>query len=317
MNPIKDFAQMTAYLQSFSCRKRVVVVCPNDPHTQYAVLRALEEGIAEFLLITNPQYASQVERIKNQHPAHVDVLVVPTPDEAAVLAVQIVREGKADVLMKGLINTDNLLHAVLNKETGILPRGEVLTHVTVAHVPTYPKLLIFSDAAVIPRPTLAQFKAIVRYTAEAAHSCGVEEPRIALLHCSEKINEKFPHTLDYAVLKECAIQGEFGRVQMDGPMDVKTACDIHSGNIKGMSSPVVGNADVLIFPNIESGNTFYKTITLFAHADMAGMLRGPICPVVVTSRSDSSISKYYSLVLACLSENHKTQTSVNHENICY
>ena len=213
---------MTAYLQSFSCRKRVVVVCPNDPHTQYAVLRALEEGIAEFLLITNPQYASQVERIKNQHPAHVDVLMVPTPDEAAVLAVQIVREGKADVLMKGLINTDNLLHAVLNKETGILPRGEVLTHVTVAHVPTYPKLLIFSDAAVIPRPTLAQFKAIVRYTAEAAHSCGVEEPRIALLHCSEKINEKFPHTLDYAVLKECAIQGEFGRVQMDGPMDVKT-----------------------------------------------------------------------------------------------
>ena len=104
---------------------------------------------------------------------------------------------------------------------------------------------------------------------------------------------------------------------MDGPMDVKTACDIHSGNIKGLSSPVVGNADILIFPNLEASNTFYKTITLFAHADMAGMLRGPISPVVVTSRSDSSISKYYSLVLACLSENHKSQISVNHENLCY
>lgn len=317
MNPIKDFAQMTAYLQSLSTKKRVVVVCPNDPHTEYAVLRALQEGIAEFILVADCRFVNRAEEIQKQYPQSVEVLVSATPDDAAKLAVQIVREGKADILMKGLINTDNLLHAVLNKETGILPKGEILTHITVAHVPTYPKLLVFSDAAVIPRPTLAQFKAIIRYATDVAHSCGVEEPRIALLHCSEKINEKFPHTLDYAVLKECAIQGEFGRVQMDGPMDVKTACDIHSGDIKGMSSPVIGNADILIFPNIEAGNTFYKTITLFAHADMAGMLRGPICPVVVTSRSDSGISKYYSLALACLTEIHKPQISVKHENLCY
>lgn len=317
MNPIKDFAQMTAYLQSLSTKKRVVVVCPNDPHTEYAVLRALQEGIAEFILVADCRFVNRAEDIQKQYPQSVEVLVSATPDDAAKLAVQIVREGKADILMKGLINTDNLLHAVLNKETGILPKGEILTHITVAHVPTYPKLLVFSDAAVIPRPTLAQFKAIIRYATDVAHSCGVEEPRIALLHCSEKINEKFPHTLDYAVLKECAIQGEFGRVQMDGPMDVKTACDIHSGDIKGMSSPVIGNADILIFPNIEAGNTFYKTITLFAHADMAGMLRGPICPVVVTSRSDSGISKYYSLALACLTEIHKPQISVKHENLCY
>lgn len=317
MNPIKDFAQMTAYLQSYSERKRVVVVCPNDPHTEYAVLRALKERLAEFVLITDSHYAARVEDIRNQYPQDVEMFVVPTPDDAAALAVQMVREGKADIMMKGLINTDNLLHAVLNKQTGILPQGEILTHITVAHIPTYPKLLIFSDAAVIPRPNLAQFKAIIRATTEVAHSCGVEEPRIALLHFCEKVNEKFPHTLDYEVLKECALKGEFGRVQMDGPIDVKTACDIHSGNIKGLSSPVVGNADILIFPNLEASNTFYKTITLFAHADMAGMLRGPISPVVVTSRSDSSISKYYSLVLACLSENHKSQISVNHENLCY
>ena len=308
---------MTAHLQSFSTRKRVVVVCPNDPHTEYAVLRALKEGIAEFLLISDTRFAARAEDIRNQYPRYVEVLVTATPDEAAVMAVQMIREGRADILMKGLINTDNLLHAVLNKETGILPRGETLTHITVAHVPTYPKLLIFSDAAVIPRPTLEQFKAILRYAVEVAHSCGIEEPRIALLHCSEKVNAKFPHTLDYAILKECALEGEFGRVQIDGPMDVKTACDVHSGDIKGLSSPVVGNADILIFPNIESGNTFYKTITLFAGADMAGMLRGPICPVVVTSRSDSGMSKYYSLALACLTENHKSQISVNHENLCY
>ena len=192
MNPIRDFAQMTAHLQSLSHRKRVVVVCPNDPHTEYAVSRALEEGIADFVLVADARFAAHAEEMRSRCPEHVDVLVVATPDEAAALAVKIVREQKADILMKGLINTDNLLRAVLNKETGILPKGEVLTHVAVAHVPTYPKLLIFSDAAVIPRPTLAQFKAMIRYAVGVAHCWGVEEPRIALLHCSEKINEKFP-----------------------------------------------------------------------------------------------------------------------------
>ncbi len=308
---------MTAYLQSLSERKKVVVVCPSDPHTEYAVLRALEESIAEFILIVERKFLTRAEEIKNRYPHYVEILVTSTPDEAATLAVQLIRQNRADILMKGLINTDNLLHAVLNKEKGILPKGELLTHVTVTRVPAYPKLLVFSDAAVIPYPALEQFKAIIRYACKVSHSCGVEEPRIAMLHCSEKVNEKFPHTLDYVELKECALRGEFGRVQLDGPMDVKTACDIHSGDIKGLSSPVVGNADVLIFPNIEAGNTFYKTITLFAKANIAGMLCGPMCPVVVTSRSDSGMSKYYSLALACLSENHKSQIPVYHEDICH
>ena len=143
---------------------------------------------------------------------------------------------------------------------------------------------------------------MILYAVSVCHHCGLEEPRVALIHCSEKVNEKFPHTLDYVKLKADAVDGVFGQMQLDGPMDVKTACDLHSGDIKGLSSPVVGNADVLIFPNIESGNTFYKAVSLFARADMAGILQGTVCPVVVTSRSDSSISKYYSLALACITE---------------
>jgi phosphate butyryltransferase len=134
---------------------------------------------------------------------------------------------------------------------------------------------------------------------------GCEEPRVALIHCTEKINEKFPHTLSYVELKKEAQEGRFGKVFIDGPMDAKTACDKHSGEIKGLSSPVVGNADILIFPNIESGNTFYKTLSLFGDANMAGMLTGTIAPVVVPSRSDSGNSKYYSLVLACLAGTRK------------
>mgnify|MGYP002514928943 FL=1 len=129
---------------------------------------------------------------------------------------------------------------------------------------------------------------------------GIPEPRVALIHCTEKVNEKFPHTLDYVALKEKATAGEYGTMFLDGPMDVKTACDSHSGEVKGISSPVVGHADLLIFPNIESSNTFYKTLSLFGDANMAGMLLGTSAPVVVPSRADSGNSKFYSLALACV-----------------
>jgi len=302
MNPIQNFRQLTSYLKSLNCRKRVVVVCPHDPHTEYAVRRALEEGFGRFLLVADKRYIHRAQVICNEYPSYVTVYEADDMDVAARKAVELVHSGEADVLMKGIINTDNLLKAILDKEKGLLPKGRVLTHITLAQIPTYPKFVFFSDSAVIPRPTYEQFRSMITYAVSVCHHCGLEEPKVALIHCSEKVNEKFPHTLDYARLKADAMNGLFGQMQLDGPMDVKTACDIHSGDIKGLASPVVGNADVLIFPNIESGNTFYKAVSLFARADMAGILQGTVCPVVVTSRSDSSISKYYSLALACIIE---------------
>ncbi|WP_044533431.1 phosphate acyltransferase, partial [Bacteroides intestinalis] len=123
---------------------------------------------------------------------------------------------------------------------------------------------------------------------------------ISLIHCTEKVSAKFPHSLDYVNIVELAEAGEFGDVIIDGPLDVKTSCEKTSGDIKGIASPINGEADVLIFPNIESGNAFYKAVSLFAHADMAGLLQGPVCPVVLPSRSDSGLSKYYSIAMACL-----------------
>lgn len=300
MNSIQNFRQLTAYLQSSGCRKRVAVVCPHDPHTEYAVRRALEEGFATFRLVVDKRYADRAAAVRDEYPGAVEVCVADGMDAAARKAVEWVRGGEADVLMKGIINTDNLLKAVLDKEKGLLPKGRVLTHLTVAQMAAYPKFLFFSDSAVILRPTYEQFRSMISYAVSVCRRCGIEEPRVALVHCSEKVNEKFPHTMDYVRLKADAAEGLFGRVLLDGPMDVKTACDLHSASIKGLSSPVAGNADVLIFPDIESGNTFYKTVSLFAQASMAGMLQGTVCPVALTSRSDSSISKYYSLALACI-----------------
>ena len=299
MEPIRNFTQLTDHLKSLKKRKRIAVVCANDPHTEYAVTRALEEGIADFLMIGDSTLLEQYPALK-QYADHIETLHIVDPDEAAREAVRIVREGGADILMKGIINTDNLLHAILDKEKGLLPRGKVLTHLAVMQIPTYDKVLFFSDAAVIPRPTLQQRIEMIWYAIRTCHSFGIRQPRISLIHCTEKVSAKFPHSLDYVNIVELAEAGEFGDVIIDGPLDVKTSCEKSSGNIKGIVSPINGEADVLIFPNIESGNAFYKAVSLFSHADMAGLLQGPIRPVVLPSRSDSGLSKYYSIAMACL-----------------
>lgn len=299
MEPIRNFDQLTAYLKTLHQRKRIAVVCANDPNTEYAIARALDEGIAEFLMIGDSAVMDKYPSLK-KYPELVKSIHVPDPDEAAREAVRIVREGGADILMKGIINTDNLLRAILDKEKGLLPKGKILTHLAVMQIPAYNKLLFFSDAAVIPRPTLQQRIEMIWYAISTCRRFGIEQPRVSLIHCTEKVSSKFPHSLDYVNIVELAEAGEFGNVIIDGPLDVRTSCEQASGNIKGIVSPINGQADVLIFPNIESGNTFYKSVSLFANADMAGLLQGPVCPVVLPSRSDSGLSKYYSMAMACL-----------------
>ncbi len=299
MESIRNFKELTAHLKSLDKRKKVVSVCPHDDHSEYAITRALEEGIADFILVGD---SVQIDKfpVYKQYGDRVSVVHRQDPDEAAREAVRIARVGEADILMKGLINTDNLLRAVLDKEKGLLPAGKVLTHLAVMEIPTYHKMLFFSDAAVIPRPTLQQRIEMIWYAINTCHNFGIEKPKISLIHCTEKVSSKFPHSLDYVNIVELAEAGEFGDVVIDGPLDVKTSCDRESAQIKGIASPLEGDADVLIFPNIESANVFYKTASFFANGEMAGGLQGTICPVVLTSRSDSGMSKFYSLAMACI-----------------
>ena len=300
METIKNFDQLIAHLRSRGERKTVAVVWGEDESSQEAILSALEEKIINAVFVGAVDAVRANEQLMS-HAGNIDFVETNDKDEAARLAVAMVREGKADILMKGLINTDNLLHAVLNKETGILPKGTVLTHFTVAKIPTYEKLLVFTDAAVIPYPTQAQRAEQVRKAVGICHALGIEEPRVSLIHCSEKVNEKFfPHTVGYQEIITAARKGEYGSCIVDGPLDVKVSCCRESAITKGITSEVAGEADALIFPDIESGNTFYKTITLFCKADTAGILHGAIAPVVLPSRSDSKTCKLYSLALAAL-----------------
>ena len=301
MEPIVDFKALPGLLRSAARRVTVAVACPADAHTEEVIERAISEDFAQFVLVAAEHNAAVAQSLHSRHPEHTSIITAADADDASRKAVAEVRQGRAQVLMKGTVNTDNLLRAVLNKECGLLQKGHVLTHIAVAEIPGLRRLLFFTDAAVIPYPTTEQFRAQLAYAAEAWRSItGGSRPRVALTHCTEKVSEKFPLTLSYEQLKAEAAEGRFGDIVVDGPMDVKTACDAESGAIKGISSPVAGNADIIIFPDIEAGNTFYKTVTLFAHATVAGMLAGTTAPVVVTSRADSADSKFYSLATACM-----------------
>ena len=299
MNAVRNFAEMIELFRNMPEKKRVAVVCPDDEPTVKAVERCAEENLARIILVTARLNDNAAKALNDRFP-DIEVVETESVDDAAAMGVKLVRDGKADVLMKGTINTDNLLRAILNKECGLLPPGRIMTHVTAVETSAYDKLILFSDAAVIPRPTLDQFDAMVKYDTALAHRLGIKQPKVALIHFTEKVNTKFQHTIDYVEIKERATQGLYGEVSVAGPMDVKTACDAHSAEIKGIVSDVVGKADILIFPTLEAANTFYKTISLFAKARMAGIIHGTIAPVVIPSRADSADSKFCSLVLACL-----------------
>jgi phosphate butyryltransferase len=170
-----------------------------------------------------------------------------------------------------------------------------------AEIPKYEKLLFFTDAAVIPVPTPVQRRQQIRYMNYVCHALGIEEPRISLIHCAEKVSSKaFPYTADYLDIIAEAQMGAFGRCMIDGPLDLKTSLDSVSLHEKGIKSVIDGQADALIFPDIVAGNVFYKTLTLFGYAKTAGVLQGTSCCCVLPSRADSPDSKYYSLALAAI-----------------
>lgn len=304
VNP-STFDTLTASLRHTGHRTRLAVVCGDDPSTRAAVLRAVCEGFAEATFFGGEPLPSDllsaIAGLGSPVGGYLRHVPCEGHAESAARAVESVRNGQADVLVKGLLHTATLLRAVLDKECGLLTPGAVLTHIAAAEVPTYDKLLFFSDAAVIPYPTPVQRAAQLGYMSDLLHRLGMDEPRIALIHCAETTSDKFPATLTYPDLVARAARGEWGRVRVDGPLDLRTACDPVALRTKGIDSPLEGRADGLILPDIEAGNVLYKALSFFASATVAGALFGASVPVVLPSRGDDEQAKYCSLALAAAS----------------
>ena len=300
MASISSFAELTAHLQSVNCRKRIAVANAVDSHTLEAVLMAVEKGIVEAFLIGDVASIESPLLFEHNPSPYIHIIDVPDVLEATLKAVHMVKTGDADILMKGLVNTDVLLRAILDKDKGLLPPGNVLTYNAAIEIPKYHKLLFFSDPAVIPSPNLMQRTAMIKYAISTAYKYGIEKPKVALIHATEVVNPKINYMQDYMDIMEQWRRGEFGNVIIDGPLDIFLALDTERGLIKNVPSPVLGDADILIFPNFESANCFYKGVSLFGDAEMGGLLQGTEKPVVLTSRSESVHSKFYSIAMACI-----------------
>ncbi len=301
MEAIKSFADLTKHLQSNKTRKRIAVANAVDSHTVEAVLRAVEEGIVEaYLLGDVAEIETTTLYSKPEILEHVHIIDVPDAQEATLEAVRMVKEGEADILMKGLVNTDVILRAILDKEKGLLPPGNVLTYNAALEIPRYHKLLFFTDPAVIPYPTVKQRTAMIKYAVDTCHKFGIKQPKVSLIHATEKYGSKLMFMDDYLEIKQAWRDGEFGDILLDGPLDIFLALDEEKGAIKNIPTPILGDSDVVIFPEFASANVFYKTLSVFADTEMGGLLYGTEKPCVLTSRSDSSLTKFYSIALACI-----------------
>lgn len=278
----------------------IAVAWAQDSNTLSAINNAVAAGFADAILIgRSEEIVKLCEEIGIDHTLF-KIVESGNDADAAFEAVRLAVIGDADIVMKGLVGTDKFLKAVMDKEKGLMFPGAVLSYVGAVEIPSYHKLLFITDPAVIPFPDFGQKTAMAEYAIEMTKKFGIEKPKFALVSSTEKISRHFPSSVDYTEMLKLAENGKFGDCIMDGPLDIFLACDKKSVEIKGVNTPVDGDADILLFPSLESCNAFYKGLMLFAHGELAGLIRGTRKPVIVMSRSESEKSKYYCIALSCL-----------------
>ncbi|MBK7028176.1 MAG: bifunctional enoyl-CoA hydratase/phosphate acetyltransferase [Bacteroidales bacterium] len=281
-------------------KRRLVAAYANDAHTIEAVYAAVNKGIIDATLTGDE---SNIRKICQDHGYDVssfEIVHEPNEIKAASLAVQLINEGKANLLMKGSLSTDKYMRAILNKEKGLCNEGAVLSHITVMEFAAYHKLLTISDVAIIPLPDFKQKLRIIDYMVKVSKAIGVEKPKVAVIAATEQMLAGMPACVDGAMLAKMSDRGQIQGCIVDGPLSLDCAIDKESVEIKKVTGPVAGDADCLLFPNIEAGNVFFKGGTKLAGAELAAFVAGARVPCVLTSRGDSALTKTYSIALAAL-----------------
>ena len=297
----KNFQELVTKVSNSKVVKKVVIVAAHDEHTLEAAFRARKDNIVEPVLIGNKTKIKEI-LIKLQVEVEDSSIIDVTDDsEAAIKAVEIINENKADFIMKGKIQTVDLLRAVVDKEKG-LRTDKVMSHMAIHEVPGYHKLLAVTDGGMVMYPDVVSKKQIIQNAVSLFRGMGYRKPKVAVLTAVETENPKMPETVDASQLKQMNIDGEIIDCMVEGPISYDLTMSKESAEIKGFVSPVSGDADILIVPNITTGNILGKSLIYSAGAKMAGLIVGAKVPIVLTSRGASSEEKYLSLVL-CASTN--------------
>lgn len=279
-------------------KKTVAVAVAEDHEVIEAVAKAIKLQLAQFRLYGNQEkIMGMLQEHGLQTSEHIEVIAAASSAEAAELSVKAVRNGEADVLMKGNIPTANILKAVLNKEWG-LRKGSALSHVAAFEVPNYDRLIFVTDAAMNIAPDVTQKAAIIQNTVEVAQAIGIDLPKVAPIAAVEVVNPAMQATIDAAMLTQMNRRGQIKNCVVDGPLALDNAVSQIAAEHKGIVSDVTGKADILLVPTIEAGNVLYKSLVYFADAKVGAMIAGAKAPIVLTSRADSAETKVYSLALA-------------------
>lgn len=296
MEPIRSLKELEKLVKA-KTTPTMSVAFAQDEDTLMAVERAVTEKIVNAILIGDKALIIEKCKALNISPDIFEIVDEPNERKSGDLAVKLIVDKKADLLMKGLISTPYFLKSILNKEFDLIPKGALLSHTSLIEVPTLDRLLIVSDVAMIPEPTLNDKVQMINYNIKIAGKLGIESPKVALIAANEKVSDKMPATMDAAIISKMADRKQIKGGIIDGPLALDVALSPKACEIKGLKSPVAGDADILIFPNIDTGNVFFKTCTIIANGTLAGVITGAPFPAILVSRADSEESKYYSIVL--------------------
>ncbi len=278
-------------------KKKIVLAAAEDEQALLAIKQAVERNLVEPIFVGNKEKIKKLAEEIHFDYSNYELIEEVNPSESARIAVSFVREGKAQIIMKGLVSTADYLRAILDKQIG-LRTGSLLSHIGIFQIPNYHKLLGLTDAAQNIFPTLEEKISIITNAVELFNRLGVKNPKVALLGAVETVNPKMPSTLDSASLVVMNMRKQIKNCIIDGPFAFDNAISKEAAVHKGIESPVAGDCDILVAPNIEVGNALYKSFTYFANATVAAIILGAMAPIVLTSRADTEHSKLMSIALA-------------------
>lgn len=294
---IREFQEIiTQKYKKDAPMKKVAVVCAESAYVIEAVEKAYEDGLVEPILIGNEEKIKEIIKEMNCKKEYA-ILDAKTPEACIAIMQELVHSGKVDAVMKGLIETRDLMSAIVKDKE--FRTGDVITSICLFKIPNYPKLLSVLDSGIVMYPTLEQKAGIIKDAVKCYHAMGYERPKVAILCAVDMVNPKMPETVDAQKLTEMGEAGEFGECEVYGPLSYDLCVDKDAAVVKGCKSPVAGDADIIIVPDISTGNALVKCLYLSAEADSASMILGTKVPVMITSRSAKAIEKYWSIVFSC------------------
>ena len=294
---VTSFAQLKEQVKGES-QKAIAVAMAEDKDVLSALEKARSEGLTQAVLFGKAKNILKILHEIGADKNDYEIVAAGDENSAVKQAVNFVKENRAQVLMKGMCSTGTFLKAVLDKTDG-LRSGKVISHLAVFESPEYHKLLLMSDAAMNIAPDLATKITITENAVAAARRLGYDKCKVAIISAVEKVNpEGIPSSVDAAVIAKMADRGQIKDAIVDGPLALDNALSLQSCLVKGLTSPVGGDADICIVPNIETGNVFYKLLTVLGNAKVGGIIVGARTPIVLTSRADSEQSKFYSILTA-------------------